>query len=115
MSVPKIFVVTFLEYSSVQVGSSLSRYQFSALRRDGEYRGGISIDDDSIFGTLKFKIHSQGNKYVVRRFSSIDFGLPGGLCSSRHDNDTPLGLIFAANLQKGAASSIPNVPHFPLG
>src|SRR5262249_34037542 len=41
-------LVTFLEYSSVQVGSSQSQDQFSALPRDWEYRVGISIDDDSI-------------------------------------------------------------------
>jgi hypothetical protein len=38
----------------------------------------------------------QENKYVDRRFSSIHFGLPGGVSSSRHDKDTPLGLIFGA-------------------
>src|SRR5262249_7909037 len=55
----------------------------------------------TFLGALKFKIHSRENKYVDRRFSSIDFGLPGGVSSSRHDKDTPLGLIFAANLHHG--------------
>jgi hypothetical protein len=50
----------------------------------------------AFFGALKFKIHSQENRYVVRRFSSIHFGLPGGVGLSRHGNDTTLGLIFAA-------------------
>jgi hypothetical protein len=68
-----------------------------------------------VFWGAEFKIHSQENKYVDRRFSSIDFGLPGGVSSSRHDKHTPLGLIFAANLQKSRHPRFQNVPQFPSG
>jgi hypothetical protein len=65
-----------------------------------------------VFWALKFN-HSQENKYVDRRFSSINFGLPGSISSSRHDKDTPLGLIFAANPQKSRHPRFQNVPRAP--
>jgi hypothetical protein len=68
MAIIYALLVTFWDYSSVQVGSTRAGNQCSAL-------------------------HGLENTHVVHRFSSIHFGLPGGVSSSRHDNDTPSGLI----------------------